>query len=202
MVGRPRKSMEPRKPCGRLQQAAEPESREPILPTPENQARREHLFGKPLERGELECPINQLGKRLSVDQRVAARRAKSLYGRFGAAVHMPRIVVGSLRDYVQGSGSMPDIDPEATQKAKEEYDQMRRAVLREVRHKYRYNTGDQVPASAVSGQAWKAVHGLVMGIMPGNLHALRIGLDALVTFWDIEDRRQITSINGAQLEAA
>ena len=97
---------------------------------------------------------------------------------------------------------MPDIDPEATQKAKEEYDQMRRAVLREVRHKYRYNTGDQVPASAVSGQAWKAVHGLVMGIMPGNLHALRIGLDALVTFWDIEDRRQITSINGAQLEAA
>ena len=202
MVGRPRKSMEPRKPCGRLQQAREPESREPVLPTPENQARREHLFGKPTERGELECPINQLGKNLSVEQRIAARRAKSLYGRFGAAVHMPRIVVGSLRDYVQGSGSMPDIDPEATQKAKEEYDQMRRAVLREVRHKYRYNTGDQVPASAVSGQAWKAVHGLVMGIMPGNLHALRIGLDALVTFWDIEDRRQLTSINGARLEAA
>lgn len=202
MVGRPRKSMEPRKPCGRLQQAREPESREPVLPTPETQARREALFGKPLERGELECPINQLGTRLSVDQRVAARRARALYERFCPVIHMPRIVVGSLRDFVQGSGSAPDVDPEASQKAKQEYEQMRRAVLREVRHKYRYNSGDQVPASAVSGQAWRAVHGLVQGILPGNLHALHIGLDALVQHWELEDRRQLTSINGARLEAA
>jgi len=191
-----------RKPCGRLIQAATPESREPVLPTPENQARREMLFGRPLERGELECPINQLGKKLTVEQRVAARRAKAVYGRFAATAGVPRVVVGSLRDYVQGSGSMPEIDAMQVYEARMEYEQMRRAVLREVRHKYRYNTGDQVPASAVSGQAWRAVHGLVQGIMPGNLHALHIALDALVQHWELEDRRQLTSLNGARLEAA
>lgn len=204
MVGRPRKSMQPRKPCGRLVQAKEPESRDPVLPTPENQARRQALFGKSTERGELECPVNLLGQKLTVEQRIAARRAKALYGRFAAAVNVPRIVVGSLQDYVQGSGTLSGQDDEQAQKAKEEYEQMRRAVLRDVRHRFVYNDPKkgQTPATAVSGQAWREVHALVQGMLPKNLHALRIGLDALVGYWDLEETRKLTSINGARLEAA
>ena len=202
MAGRPRKSMQARKPCGRLVQATTAESREPILPTPENQARREMLFGRPLERGEIECPINQLGTKLTVEQRIAARRAQGLYGRFAAAKNLPRVVVGSLRDYVQGSGSMPEIDAKQVYEASMEYEQMRRAVLREVRHRYRYNAGYQVPASRVAAQAWSQVHAIAQGLPQANLHALKIGLDALVQFWELEASRQLTSINGARLEAA
>lgn len=182
-VGRRRKSLAPRHACGKVVQRYEREHNpEPDpTPTPEIQARRTAIFGSPTASGELECPISILGNRLDYDQRKAARLARTNYRRFTAVILPPRVVAGQLTDFVQGSAAMP-ILPDDLDALKADYEQLRRAVLREVKYRFR---GSPSRAGPISRQAWREVHGLAQGRTPRNLHALRLGLDAIVLHYDL-----------------
>lgn len=180
-LGRPRKSLQPRKPCGRLRQQPKA-AEENVWPTPEITARRHALLGSPSAVGELECPITRLGTKLNADQAHAARKARGIYERFAAARSLPRIVSGQLQDYVQGSGGGGSLPADAVEEYCAAYEELRRAVLREVRWRFRLSP-DRM--GAASRQAWRAVRSLVQGDVPGNLDALRMALDAIVTHYDL-----------------
>lgn len=190
--------MAARKPCGRLRQEPTVEP-PPVPPTAEVAARRAALLGSASETGELECPITLLGSRLDAEQAYAARRAKSVYARYAVAIQPPRVVVGSLRDYVQGSGAGPALPPESADEYKAEFEDMRRAVLREVKWRFRLNQNRAGPASR---QAWREVYSLMMGRMPRNLDALRYGLDAIVLHYDLAKAQQVHTIRDPIMEAA
>lgn len=210
-VGRRRKSLAPRHPGGKINQRAQRE-REPVRPddkpTPEVVARRVAMFGKPPPengdaQGELECPISILGKRLDADQQNAARKAMATYNRFSMAILPPRVVSGQLRDYVQGSSAMPAL-PEDLEEHKKDYETMRRAILREVKWRFRLNAGqpNAIQPGAVARQAWREVHALMQRRTPSNLRALQLGLDAIVLFYDLASHPQVVSNRDVRLEAA
>ena len=157
-------------------------------------ARRKALLGSSSAVGELECPITLLGPKLDQDQAYAGRKAKATYARFAIALQPPRVVAGSMQDYVQGSGAAPPAEPGVIEEYLAEFEEMRRAVLREVKWRYRFNREipDSPQPSAVARQAWREVHALMHGRMPRNLHALKLGLDAIVLHYDL----------GAEPEAA
>lgn len=198
-VGRRRKSLAPRKPCGRLKQEAKPKEAENIWPTPEIMARRAALLGSQSAVGELECPITLLGAKLDGDQSYAARKARSIYGRYAMVTQVPRIVVGSLRDYVQGSAGAIPVSPDQAEEYRAEFEETRRAILREVKWRFRLSPDRAGPASR---QAWREVHSLMLGRMPRNLHALRYGLDAIVLHYDLAKSEEIVSTHNVRLEAA
>jgi len=197
-VGRPRKSLERRKPCGRLVQREYEPPPEDISPTPETQARRKAIFGHYEAKGELECPISILGRRLDKDQRYAARKARAIYARYSAAILPPRIVCGQLTDYVQGSAVCPML-PDDADEAKAEFEEMRRCILREVRYRYR---GNPPRRDAIARQAFREVQTIMHGKLPRNLLALKLGLDAIVRHYDLADARKTMSAQQDQLEAA
>jgi len=179
--GRPRKSLQPRKPCGRLRQQPKA-AEENVWPTPEVMARRRAMLGNPSAVGELECPINMLGAKLDADQAHAARKARGIYERFSAAKSLPRIVSGQLQDFVQGSGGGGSLPVDVAEEYCTAYEELRRAVLREVRWRFRLSPDRMGSASR---QAWRAVRSLVQGDMPGNLDALRFALDAIVLHYEL-----------------
>lgn len=185
-LGRPRKAMARRKPCGRLYQAQK-QAEDNVWPTPEVMNRRKALLGSASEVGELECPITLLGRHLEKEQAWAARKAKVTYGRYMIAVQPPRIVCGALQDYVQGSGIGPMISTELADEYRDGFEEMRRAVLREVRFRFRDSPERMGPAAR---QAWREVHSLMQGKMPRNIHALRYGLDAIVRHYDLAKATQ------------
>ncbi|MEN6301310.1 MAG: hypothetical protein ABFD96_01220 [Armatimonadia bacterium] len=210
-VGRRRKSLAPRHPGGKIIQRTQRE-REPVKlddkPTPEVVARRVAMFGKPPPengeaQGELECPISILGDRLDSDQQNAARKALATYSRFTMAILPPRIVAGQLRDYVQGSSAMPAL-PEDLEEHKKEYETMRRAILREVKWRFRFNLEDPnaVHPSAIARKAWREVQALMHRQPTGNIYALRLGLDAIVLFYGLAMEAQVVSNRDVRLEAA
>lgn len=179
--GRPRNVMGKRYPSGDL---VKPKVEENVWPTPEVMARRRVLLGNPSAVGELECPIVQLGGKLDADQAHAARKARGIYERFAAAKSLPRIVSGQLQDYVQGSGGGGSLPVDLVEDYCAAYEELRRAVLREVRWRFRLSPDRMGSASR---QAWRAVRSLVQGDVPGNLDALRFGLDAVIAFYDLGD---------------
>ena len=196
-TGRPRKSMAPRKPCGRLRQTpAEPDN---AWPTPEVMARRKALLGSASARGELECPITLLGARLDQDQAYAARKARSIYDRHAVAIQPPRVVIGSLRDYVQGSGAGSALAPDAADRFKADFEELRRAVLREVRWRFRLNPDRAAPAAR---QAWRELQSLMQGRLPRNQSALIYALDAIVLYYDLARNDQSTDRRDSRRAAA
>lgn len=210
-LGRPRKVGAVRHACGKVVQRIEREINPPelyVAPTAEVNARRRAMFGKHAPengdaQGELECPISILGKRLDQDQRHAAKKAMATYARFSMAILPPRVVAGQLRDYVQGSSAMPML-PDDLEEHKSAYELMRRAVLREVKYRFRDNAG--VPGltqpGAIARQAWREVHALMQRQLPRNLHALRLGLDAIVLEYDLAKVQGVVSNRDVRLEAA
>lgn len=183
--GRPRKHMAERHPCGKVIQHA---TDDPVWPTNEVMERRKALLGSASARGELECPITLLGARLNADQRYAARKARRIYELFAMAKALPRVVSGQLQDFVEGSGSTGGLPREAVEEYSAAYEELRRAVLREVRWRFRLSPNRM---GAASRQAWRAVHSLSQGHMPGNIDALRIGLDAVVDYYELKDQRKV-----------
>jgi hypothetical protein len=210
-LGRQRKVGAVRHPCGKIIQRVEREAKpaDPYVPpTAEVNARRKAMFGKHAPengdaQGELECPVSILGRRLDADQRHAANKALSAYARYSMAILPPRIVAGQLRDYVQGSSALPML-PDDLEEHKAAYELLRRAVLREVKHRFRANQG--VPGltqpGAIARQAWREVHALMQRQLPRNLHALRLGLDAIVKEYDLAGEPRVVSNRNVQLEAA
>jgi len=210
-VGRRRKSLAVRHPGGKINQRVQRE-REPVKPddkpTPEVVARRVAMFGKPPPengdaQGELECPIAILGKKLDADQRNAAKKAMATYSRYSMAIMPPRIVSGQLRDYVQGSSSMPAL-PEDLEEHKKEYEILRRAVLREVKWRFRGNGPTDQNPGAIARKSWRAVQNLMhrQATPAKDLYALKLGLDAIVLFFDLAGEAQIVSNRNVHLEAA
>jgi len=183
--GRPRKHMAERHPCGKI---IRKEIDESVWPTAEVMERRKRLLGSASARGELECPITLLGSRIDADQQHAARKAKRIYELFAMASSLPRIVSGQLQDYVQGSCAGGGLPADIATEYVAAYNELRRAVLREVRWRFRFSP-DRM--GAASRQSWRAVQELAQGHMPRNLDALRIGLDAVVDYYELKDQRKV-----------
>jgi len=212
-AGRPRKSMAPRFPGGKVDRRAiskevadrmEPRGQighDIIEPSPLVTERRIALLGSASALGELECPTTILRSKLDEDQRIAAEMARTAYQRYAAASMHPRVVAGQLQDFIQGSGGS-GMPVEVAERATAEYEQLRRAILREVRFRFRFNAGNDVPASAIARQAWREVRRLMQGEMPRNLHALKLGLDAIVEHRKIEQREGIRTNTAPYLERA
>lgn len=185
-VGRKRKSMAQRHPCGKIVQPTH-DPREPaqIHATPETQARRKAILGKPDAHGEIDFPLAHLKGKLDADQIMAAGKAMAVHGRFNArAMCAPRLVSGNMGDFIQSSGGGEPVTPEDQDEAKQEYEQLRRAVLREVRH--RLNALGSLKAGAASRQAWREVVRLCKLEKHANLYALRLGLDAIIEHYDLK----------------
>ncbi len=185
-AGRPRKNLAARHPCGKIRRDThDPTEAAVTYGTPETQARRTALLGQPNAHGEIDFPLAHLRGKLDADQLMAAGKAMAVHGRFNArAMCAPRLVSGNMGDFIQSSGGGEPVTPEDQAEAKQEYEQLRRAVLREVRH--RLNALGALKAGAASRQAWREVVRLCKAEKHINLYALRLGLDAIIEHYDLK----------------
>jgi hypothetical protein len=166
-LGRPRKAMATRHPCGKVKISAEelerrkrPRSLEDVDPTPEIIARRQALFGNWKAVREEVCPVDRLAGKLTEEQYYAGRYARTVYARYCIAIRAPRVTAGQLRDFVQGSGESGMT-----------YDQARAAVAEYL---------DAVTAiRRYSYRSLLEVQRVMHGSPPRSLDVLAIGLTAL-----------------------
>lgn len=207
MVGRPRKSMSLRHKGGKIIQPTHEQGDDLRLAdngTPERYRRRLAVWGSDAEIAskhtrEIDCPVDLLHgfDKLDDEQHSAARKAISTYNRFAASKHSPRVVSGNLGDYIQGSRGEPMSTDDAEDAAKA-FDKMRRAIMREVRHKFTYpdQNGKKGPlgtawANAQARKAWRCVHNVMQRRSPESIDALKWGLDAIVDFYDLKPKSKI-----------